>query len=201
MKIIGIGANYYMAKNERLKNPEDLMIFTKPETSLATGNTFQYPECSKKVFYELEIVLRLNKELKNAHETEASESFDEVALGVDWTAKDLQLKAKDKGWPWVFAKGFDQAAFLSKWMPVSDFNDLNNLNLTFKVNGEVRQYGNTNQMIADYGKIIAYTSKFMTLHPGDIIMTGTPPVPGEIFRGDHCEGFIDDQKYLDFEVV
>ena len=181
MKIIGIGANYYIAKNERLKNPEDLMIFTKPETSLATGNTFQYPECSKKVFYELEIVLRLNKELKNANETEAANSFDEVALGVDWTAKDLQLKAKDKGWPWVFAKGFDQAAFLSGWMPVTDFNDLNNLNLTFKVNGEVRQQG--------------------TLHPGDIIMTGTPPAPGEIFRGDHCEGVIDDQRYLDFDVV
>lgn len=200
MKIIGIGANYYASQAERKPVPDDLMIFSKPETSLASGNTFHYPNCSNKVFYELEIVLKLNKKLKNASDDEAYACFDEVTLGVDWTAKDLQGKAKEKGWPWVFAKGFDEAAFLSDWMPISHFGDVRNLDLTFKVNGEVRQHGNTNQVIASFERIISYTSKFITLEPGDIIMTGTPPTPGEIFRGDQCEGFIGDKKYLDFKV-
>lgn len=200
MKIIGIGANYYTTQDEAKRTPEDLMIFSKPVTSLAYGDTFHYPDCSKKVFYELEIVLKLNKTLYNASDDDAYDSFDELALGVDWTAKDLQAWAKEKGWPWVFAKGFDEAAFLSEWMPVRAFGDIRNVDLTFKVNGEIRQHGNTNQMIASFERIIAYTSKFMTLEPGDIIMSGTPPTPGEIVKGDHCEGFIGSTKYLDFKV-
>ncbi|MBV6644785.1 MAG: fumarylacetoacetate hydrolase family protein [Cyclobacteriaceae bacterium] len=201
MKIIGIGANYYSSLSEERERPQDLMIFSKPTTALAYGDTFHYPTCSEEVFYEMEIILKISKHLKEADEKEAYNSFDEIALGIDWTAKDIQKTAKTKGWPWVFAKGFDEAAFLSDWMPVADFDDVRDLDLTFRVNGEVRQYGNTKQMIASYEHIISYTSKFMTLEPGDVIMSGTPPTPGPIYRGDHAEGFIGKEKYLDFTVI
>lgn len=201
MKIIGIGANYYNSLEEKGIPPDDLMIFSKPETSLFSGDTFCFPSCSTEVFYELEIVLKLNTILKNATLEEAYNSFDEVALGVDWTAKDLQKKAKEKGWPWTFAKGFDQSAFLSKWLPVSQFENVRDLDLTLKVNGEIRQHGNTRQMISNYERILSYTSQFMPLEPGDIIMTGTPPTPGPIYKGDVVEGFIGTVKLLDFNVA
>ncbi|TRX48567.1 fumarylacetoacetate hydrolase family protein [Fulvivirga sp. M361] len=201
MKIIGIGVNYNKSPDEKKDIPDDLMIFSKPETALASGSVFHYPSCSEKVFYEMEIVLKLNKTLKEATLEEAFNSFDEIALGIDWTAKDLQRGAKEKGWPWVFAKGFDESAFLSDWIPVREFENVRDLDLTFKVNGEIRQQGNTRQMIAAYEHIIAYASRFMTLEPGDIIMSGTPPTAGETFKGDHAEGFIGNTKYLDFKVV
>ena len=201
MKILGIGANYHQSGQEKDEPPKDLMIFLKPVSSLASGNTFHYPDCSKKVFYEMEIVIKICKALKNVSEEEAFDSFDEIALGMDWTAKDLQNEAKEKGWPWTFAKGFDESTFLSRWMPVSSLEDVRNLELVFKVNGEIRLSGNTKEMIAPYEKIISYISKFMTLEPGDLIMTGTPLTPGPIQKGDVAEGFIGNEKLLEFKVV
>ncbi len=201
MKIIGIGANFYKRESERDLLSEELLIFTKPASSIAKGSVWHYPSCSLKVFYEMEIVLKINKTLSKVTTEEAYNAFDEIALGIDWTAKDLQAKAKEKGFPWAFAKGFDEATFLSEFLPVSEFEDVRNLNLTFKVNGETREKGNIQQLKANYEQIISYTSQFMTLHWGDLIMTGAPPSPGEIFKGDHCEGFIGDRKLLDFKVV
>ncbi len=201
MKIIGIGANYYDAQETKGPKPVELMIFSKPSTSLASGSVFHYPKYIKEVFYEMEIVLKISRRLKDVTEDQAFEAFDEICLGIDWTAKDLQKQAKSKGWPWAFAKGFDEAAFLGEWLPVSHFDNVRALDLTFKVNGEVKLKGNTMQVIASYEQIISETSKYMTLEPGDLIMTGTPPKPGPIHKGDHCEGYIGDTKYLDFEVV
>lgn len=200
MKIFGIGANY-QAEGENKPPTDDLMIFPKQITSLHSGNTFTYPSCSEHVVYELEIVIRINRTLKEITPREALESFDEVALGIDWTAKDLQKKAKEKGWPWTFAKGFDQAAFVSEWMPRDRFENVQDLDLTFKVNGEVKQAGNTGRMISSFEYTVAYISQFITLAPGDLIYTGTVPTPGSVQRGDHCEGFIGDTRYLDFNVV
>jgi len=201
MKIVGIGANYYKPGQERGEVPQHLMMFTKPETSVISGDTFMHPDCSQKVFYEMEIVLKINKKLKNASDEEAYDAFDEVCLGMDWTAKDLQEEAKSKGWPWIFAKGFDGAALLSDWIPIRHFQSIRSLQLTFKVNGQVRLSGNTRDMIASYERILSYTSHFMTLEPGDLVMTGTPHTPGQIYRGDHAEGFIGEEKFLDFKVI
>ncbi|MEM9895239.1 MAG: fumarylacetoacetate hydrolase family protein [Bacteroidota bacterium] len=201
MKILGIGANYCPPGQEKQEPPEDLMIFMKPDSSLASGSTFHYPDCSKEVFYEMEVVIKITKTLKDISEKEAFDSFDEIALGMDWTAKDLQREAKEKGWPWTFAKGFDESTFLSNWMPVSSLGEIRNLELVFKVNGDTRLAGNTKEMIATYEQIISYISRYMTLEPGDLIMTGTPLTPGPIQKGDHAEGFIGKEKFLDFKVV
>jgi 2-keto-4-pentenoate hydratase/2-oxohepta-3-ene-1,7-dioic acid hydratase in catechol pathway len=201
MKIIGIGANYKEANREYEKYPEELMIFSKPETSLASGKTFHFPKYCKEVHYEMEIVLEINKKLKDVTVDQAHGSFSRFCLGMDWTAKDLQRKAKEMGWPWTFAKGFDEAAFLGEWIEVTDVEDVHSLDLEFRVNGQTRLKGNTANLIASYEYIISYTSRFMTLLPGDLIMTGTPPKQGPIHVGDFCEGFIGDKKYLEFEVL
>ncbi len=201
MKIIGIGANFYSNESERKPLSKDLMIFTKVSSSIAKGNVWHYPSCTTKVFHEMEVVLKINRLLSNVSPQGAYHCFDEIALGMDWTAKDLQATAKEKGFPWAFAKGFDEATFLSDFISISEFEDVRNLDLTLKINGEIKEQGNVQQLKANYEEIIAYTSQFMTLHPGDLIMTGAPPSPGEIFRGDHCEGFIGNRKLLDFKVV
>ena len=200
MKIFGIGANYQPEGETRLPG-EDLMIFPKQPTSLHSGNTFTYPSFSDHVVYELEVVIKINQTLKDATPQQALESFDEVALGIDWTAKDEQRKAKEKGWPWTFAKGFDQAAFIGEWLPRGEFEDIQKVDLVFKVNGEVKQSGNTGRMISSFEHTLTYISKYITLTPGDLIYTGTVPTPGPIQKGDHCEGWIGETQYLDFKVV
>ncbi|PRX53843.1 fumarylacetoacetate hydrolase family protein [Flagellimonas meridianipacifica] len=201
MKILGIAANFYNKDAPRQPLPKDLNIFVKVPSSLAKGNVFHYPRWSQNVWHEMELVLRIGKKLKNVSEKEAHNVFDGIALGMDWTAKDLQLKAKEKGWPWAFAKGFDEATFLSDFFPVNHFGNVNQIDLIFKINGQVVEQGNTRDLKANFGQIISYCSKFMTLNPGDLIMTGAPPSPGPIQIGDVCEGYIGDHKLLDFKVV
>ncbi|MEL6558694.1 MAG: fumarylacetoacetate hydrolase family protein [Bacteroidota bacterium] len=201
MKIIGIGKNYHQPNQPRDDQRQDPIIFTKPTSSIAGGSVFNYPDCSNDVHYELEIVLKINQLIKNRPAKACVNVFDEIALGLDWTAKDLQQTAKSKGLPWFFAKGFDEATFLSEWIDATYFSDLKNLNLTFLVNGEKRISGNTKEMILSYGQIISHVSRFMTLEPGDLIMTGTPHTPGPIHRGDQCEGLINGERFLHFNVI
>lgn len=202
MKIIAIGRNY-AAHIEELKNerPSEPVIFTKPDTAILKNNEpFYYPEYSKDIHHEVEILLRIKKEGKYIQESFASDYYDEIGLGIDFTARDLQQKAKEKGLPWAIAKGFNGSAPISAFFPKNTFGDLQNLDFSLHVNGETKQEGNTSLMLYSFDYIIHYVSQFFTLKTGDIIFTGTPAGVGPVQIGDHLEGFIKDQKLLDFEV-
>jgi len=203
MRIFAIGRNYaehiQELKNER---PDEPVIFTKPDSALLRNNApFYYPSFSTDVHYEVELVLRVCKEGKNIGEKFASRYFDAIGIGVDFTARDLQQKAKEKGLPWDIAKGFNGSAPVSDtFKPVSDFKDLKDINFSLTVNGELRQKGNTSFMLFSFEYIISYLSKFFTLRTGDLIFTGTPKGVGPVKVGDVLSASVEDEKLLEFEV-
>jgi acylpyruvate hydrolase len=203
MRIFAIGRNYAEhikeLSNER---PDEPVIFTKPDTALLRSNApFYYPDFSKDIHHEIELVLRISKEGKNIQEKYSSKYYDAIGLGIDFTARDLQQKAKEKGLPWDIAKGFNGSAPISDaFKPLADFKDLKNINFSLSVNGELRQQGNTSLMLFSFDYIIAYLSKFFTLRSGDLIFTGTPKGVGPVKMGDRLSGFIENEKLLDFDV-
>lgn len=202
MKIIAIGRNYveHIAElnNER---PDEPVIFTKPDTALVRNNQpFYIPDFSLDIHYEVELVLRISKMGKNVHERFAHRYFDAIGLGIDFTARDLQAKAKEKGLPWALAKGFDGSAPISDFFPVDRFQDMKNIAFSLFINGELRQQGNSGLMLFSFDQIIAYVSKYITLKEGDLIFTGTPKGVGSIKIGDKLAGYIEDEKVLDFEI-
>ncbi len=203
MKILCIGRNYAEHIAE-LHNevPDEPVIFLKPETALIQRNQpFFYPDFSQDIHHELELVLRVCKNGKNIEEKFAHTYFDAIGLGIDFTARDLQTKAKTKGLPWDLAKGFDGSAPLSPtFKPVAEFADLGNIRFHLEVNGETRQQGNSGLMLHPFGAIIAYISRFITLKMGDLIFTGTPSGVGPVKIGDRLVGYLEDEKLLDVAV-
>ncbi len=201
MKIICIGRNY-VDHIEELHNerPDAPVIFTKPDTALLKNNEpFYYPDFSSDVHYELELVVQMSKEGKAIHANYAHNYYSRIGLGVDFTARDLQTKAKEKGLPWALAKGFNGSA------PVSDFIDLRDrhiqdLQFLLHKNGEVVQQGHTARMIWTVAELISYVSHFITLKIGDILFTGTPKGVGPVQIGDRLAGFLESEKLLDFEI-
>jgi len=202
MKIICIGRNYREHAKE-LNNavPEKPVFFMKPDTALLQkNNPFFYPDFSKNVQYETEIVLKINRNGRHIEEQFAHKYFDEIGIGIDFTARDLQAEQKKKGLPWEIAKAFDQSAPVGKFLPKSQFADLNNIKFSLKINGEIRQQGNTGDMMFSFDRIISYVSQFVSLKPGDLIFTGTPAGVGPIQINDHFEVFIGEEKLLEFNV-
>jgi 2-keto-4-pentenoate hydratase/2-oxohepta-3-ene-1,7-dioic acid hydratase in catechol pathway len=202
MKIFGIGRNYAEHIQE-LKNetPDDPVIFFKPDTALLRNNDpFYYPDFSKDIHYEVEIVLRICKNGKNIESKFARTYFDQIGIGIDFTARDLQEKAKEKGLPWAIAKGFNHSAPISEFYPVGDFKDLDNLEFGLEIDGVLKQKGNTSMMLFGYDKIITYISKFFMLKIGDLIFTGTPKGVGPVKIGNRLKAFLEDKTLLDFEV-
>ncbi len=202
MKIIAIGRNYIDHAKE-LSNPvpEVPVFFLKPETALLRENKdFYYPEFSKEIHYEAEIVVRINRIGKYIEERFAHRYYNEVGLGIDFTARDLQKKQKEKGLPWEVAKAFDHSAPVSKMLDLSQFDDIQNINFSLNINGEEVQKGNTRDMIFSVDKIIAYVSQFVSLKIGDLIFTGTPAGVGAVKIGDRLEGFVEGEKLLDFSI-
>jgi 2-keto-4-pentenoate hydratase/2-oxohepta-3-ene-1,7-dioic acid hydratase in catechol pathway len=202
MKIIAIGRNYINHAKE-LNNPvpENPIFFMKPDSAIIQNNRpFFYPDFSKDIHHEIEIVVKINRLGKNIEERFAHRYYDEIALGVDFTARDLQKKAKEKGLPWEIAKAFDGSAPLSKFLKLSDLPNIQNINFNLLKNGEEVQKGNTIDMIFSVDKLIAYVSQFITLKIGDLIFTGTPEGVGSVDINDHLEGFIEGQKLIDFYV-
>jgi 2-keto-4-pentenoate hydratase/2-oxohepta-3-ene-1,7-dioic acid hydratase in catechol pathway len=203
MRIFAVGRNYaehiQELNNER---PDEPVIFTKPDTAVIRNNgPFYYPEFSKEIHYEAELILRVCKEGKNIQEKFAGKYYDSVGVGIDFTARDLQQKAKEKGLPWDIAKGFNGSAPVSdKFLPVSTFADLKNINFSLKINGELRQQGNTSLMLFGFDYVISYLSKFFTLRTGDLIFTGTPKGVGPVKVGDTLTAYIENEKLLEFEV-
>jgi 2-keto-4-pentenoate hydratase/2-oxohepta-3-ene-1,7-dioic acid hydratase in catechol pathway len=202
MKIICIGRNYVdHAKELNNPIPTEPVFFLKPDTALLPkNNPFVYPSFSKNIQHEVELVIKINRLGKHIEEKFAHKYYDEIGVGVDFTARDLQQECKEKGLPWEKAKAFDGSAPTSKFMKIEAFENVNTLNFSLTINGEVRQQGNSKNMLFNFDQIIAYISKFFTLKIGDIIYTGTPAGVGPIQIHDKIQCFIEDQKMLSFNV-
>lgn len=202
MKIICIGRNYANhAKEMNSAVPEVPMFFMKPDTALLPKkNPFFYPNFTNDLHFECELVIKINKLGKNIAEKYAHEYYDHVGLGIDFTARDLQRKCKEKGHPWEIAKGFEHSAPLgNKFVPLEG-KDINNINFRLEKNDEIVQEGNSKDMIFTVDQLISYVSKFMTLKIGDLIFTGTPEGVGPVKIGDRLKGFIEDEQLLDLKI-
>jgi acylpyruvate hydrolase len=202
MKIIAIGRNYTEHAKE-LNNPVPTtpVIFMKPDTALLKDNKpFYHPNFSEDIHHEIEIVLKINKEGKHVNEKFAGNYFDEIGLGVDFTARDIQSRHKEKGLPWELAKAFDGSAPISNFVSKSTFSDIYNLNFRLDINQQTRQKGNTKDLLFSFERIIAFVSGYITLKKGDLIFTGTPQGVGKVNIGDRLEGYLEDVKMLDFYV-
>jgi 2-keto-4-pentenoate hydratase/2-oxohepta-3-ene-1,7-dioic acid hydratase in catechol pathway len=202
MKIICIGRNY-AAHIEELKNekPGQPVVFLKPDTALVKGGApFYYPDFSTNIHHEIELVLKISKEGKYIQPQFAHRYFEEIGLGIDFTARDLQDQCKAKGLPWEIAKAFNGSAPIGDFKSVSEFSDLKNIDFHLEINGEVKQKGNTSLMLFDFATIISYVSQFFTLKKGDLIYTGTPAGVGPVQTGDLLIGYIGNEKMLHVEV-
>ena len=202
MKILAIGRNYAEHIQElNNENPGEPVVFMKPDTAiLQKGDPFYFPEFSKEIHYEVEILLKICDEGKYIQEKFAHKYYDEIGIGIDFTARDLQSKAKEKGLPWLLAKGFNGSAPISDFYPVSRYPDLQNLNFRLEVDGVVKQQGNTSMMLFKFDYLVSYVSQFITLKRGDIIFTGTPKGVGPVQKGNVLTAFIEDEKLLEVEI-
>jgi len=202
MKIIAIGRNYVEhIKELNNETPDEPVIFTKPDTALLRNNSpFYFPEFSKNIHFEVEIVLKISKLGKSIAEKFAHKYLAEIAIGIDLTARDMQQNAKEKGLPWTLAKGFDGSAPISPFIPKSEFKDLSDINFSLKVDGKIRQSGNTGLAIYSFDYIISYISRFITLKKGDLIFTGTPKGVGPIHVGNKLEAYIENRKMLEVRI-
>jgi 2-keto-4-pentenoate hydratase/2-oxohepta-3-ene-1,7-dioic acid hydratase in catechol pathway len=202
MKIICIGRNYLEHARELSSPvPTKPVFFLKPPTALLLRNRpFFYPGFSDEIHYEAELVYKISKNGKYIQEKFAFTHYQEIGLGIDFTARDLQNECKSKGLPWEIAKGFDQSAPLSSFIPLGELNDRQKIPFSLAINGKTVQQGNSEDMIFSIDRIVSYVSEFITLRTGDLIFTGTPAGVGPIRIGDHLTGFLEDKKMLDFKV-
>lgn len=201
MKIICIGRNYVPHVQE-LKNeiPEEPVFFLKPDSALLRNNDpFYIPDWTREVHHEIELVIKINRIGKNIDKRFAHRYFEEIGLGIDFTARDIQQKLKEKGLPWEKAKAFDQSAVISStFLDKAVFPDPEAIRFKLDINGKTAQEGNSEMMMFGFEEIIAHVSKYITLKIGDLIYTGTPAGVSAVKIGDRLEGYLEDKKLLDF---
>lgn len=202
MKIIAIGRNYVdHAKELNNAIPSKPVFFMKPETALLQKNRpFYYPEFSKDIHYEAEIVIKISKIGKYVEEQFAHRYYDEIGIGIDFTARDLQQEQKEKGLPWEVAKAFDHSAPIGTFVKLSDYNNIQDIHFSLDINGNKVQDGHTKDMLFSVDKIIAYISQFVSLKIGDLIFTGTPAGVGKVNIGDRLKASIEGKELLNFEI-
>ena len=202
MKVICIGRNYRdHVKEMNAQLPSVPVFFMKPDTSIVTRNRpFYYPDFSKEIHYESELVIKICKVGKNIQIRFAHTYFDEIGIGLDFTARDLQDDCKKKGLPWLISKGFDNAAPIGKFLKKSTFPDISNITFHLDLNGITVQNGNSGDMIFPFEELISYVSRFITLKMGDLIFTGTPVGVGPVKIGDRLEAFIEGEKLLKTDI-
>ncbi len=202
MKIICIGRNYTdHIKELGNERPEDPVVFIKPDSAvLPKEQDFFIPEFSNDIHYEVEVLVKIKKVGKHIDERFAHKYYDEIGLGIDFTARDLQARLKEKGLPWEKAKGFDGAAVIGKWLPKSNFKDLNALNFSLLKNGDEVQKGSTTLMLWKIDELICYVSKFFMLKKGDIIFTGTPAGVGRVQANDYLSGILEGQELFSLKI-
>lgn len=203
MKIIAVGMNY-AAHNKELNHTLTLTeptIFMKADSALLKdGKPFFIPDFTQELHHEAEIVVKIDRLGKNIAERFAHRYYHEVTVGIDFTARDLQNRLREKGLPWEISKSFDHSAVVGTFVPLEEVGDIRHLPFHLDINGEQRQAGNTENMLFNVDRIIAYVSQFFTLKMGDLIYTGTPSGVGSVQIGDHLQGYIGDRKLLDFYV-
>lgn len=202
MKIFCIGRNY-VAHVIELNNeiPDEPVIFMKPESALLPPNaSFHYPEFTNDLHYECELVFRVSKNGKNIATTDALLYCDAITVGIDFTARDIQNKLKDKGLPWEKAKAWDHSAIIGTWVSMNEIKNLKDINFCLYKNKEIVQQGNSGLMINDLENIIAHISTYFSLCEGDLIFTGTPAGVGVVSVGDDLEAFIEDDSLLSLNI-
>lgn len=202
MKIFCIGRNYVdHAKELNNPVPSEPLIFMKPPTALLLANRpFYYPDFTKDLHYEGELVLRVCKNGRSVQPEFAGRYYDAIAFGIDFTARDVQDKLKQKGQPWEIAKGFDRSAPLSAFMPIEELRDRQNIHFQLHKNGELAQDGHSADMIFQFNTLICHISRYFTLQKGDYIFTGTPAGVGPVQIGDVLEGFIEGEKKIECKI-
>jgi len=203
MKIFAVGLNY-ASHNEEMKRTfesEEPVIFMKPDTALLKGGKpFYLPDFSEEVHYETELVIKVSRLGKNIAEQFADRYYEEITVGIDFTARDLQRKLKERGLPWEIAKAFDNSAPVGEFISKEEVPDIRDVPFHLDINGKTVQQGNSKNMIFPVDKIISYISRYFTLKMGDLIFTGTPAGIGPVSVNDHLQGYIGDKKLLDFRV-
>jgi 2-keto-4-pentenoate hydratase/2-oxohepta-3-ene-1,7-dioic acid hydratase in catechol pathway len=202
MKIICIGRNYAEhAKEMKSEVPTEPVFFMKPDTALLKDNEpFYFPDFTNDLHHEIEVVLKISKVGKHIAEAFAHKYYEELSLGIDFTARDLQAQCKAKGLPWEKAKSFDGSAPIGKFVKKSELGDLHNLHFDLSINNELRQKGNTSDLLFSFDKVIAYVSQFVTLKVGDLIYTGTPEGVGPVAIGDKLKGTLNGEELFCFEI-
>lgn len=202
MKILCIGRNYEEHAHE-LKNPvpAEPVVFSKPDSAILRNNApFFLPDFAKEFHHEVELVIRINRLGKNIEEKFAHRYYSEIGLGIDFTARDLQDELKKKGLPWEKSKAFDGSAVISEFVPITRYKNLNDISFRLMINGELRQRGNSCDMIFNFDQLIAHVSKYFTLKIGDLIFTGTPSGVGKVAIGDRLQGYIQETCFFDFQI-
>ena len=202
MKIICIGRNY-ANHIEELKNerPTEPVVFMKPDSAiLLKQHPFVIPEFSEDIHHEIELIVKISKVGKYIEPKFAHKYYDEISVGIDFTARDLQEKLKQKGLPWEKAKAFDHSAVIGNFISVKDFSSVENINFELKSNGNSVQVGNSNLMLWKIDELVAYVSQYFTLKKGDIIFTGTPKGVAKVTEGDVLEGFIEEKQMFKIQI-
>ena len=204
MKIIAVGMNYALHKKE-LGDAEELtepVIFMKPDSSiLRDGKPFFLPDFAQEFHYETEVVVRISRLGKCIAPQFAHRYYDAVTVGIDFTARDLQRKFRQNGHPWHLCKGFDNSACIGRFVPLEEVGgDVQQLDFRLEIDGKEVQHGYTSDMLFKVDEIIAYVSRFMTLKIGDLIYTGTPVGVGPVAIGQHLQGYLGEEKLLDFYI-
>lgn len=207
MKIICVGQNYNDHNKEMNRAPSEKndapVLFLKPDSAILTDDKHRFfiPDFSSDIHYEAEIVIKINKMGKNIAERFAHRYYNDITIGIDFTARDIQKELKSKGLPWEISKGFDNSAVLGTFVPKDQFtNDINKLDFRLLKNGELVQSGETSEMVHSIDEIVAYASRFFTLKTGDLIYTGTPAGVGNIQIGDNLVGYIEDRELLQVHI-
>ena len=201
MKIICVGKNYLKHIDELNSSKEDApVIFLKPDTSIIQKNQpFFIPEFSNEIHYEIEIILKFNRLGKHIESKFSNKYFNQISLGIDFTARDFQNKFKERGLPWDISKGFDNSALIGDWKSIKTY-DLDNINFRLEKNGKIVQQSNSKNMIWKIDELIAYASKYFTIKIGDIMFTGTPEGVGVVSENDVLEGFLGDEKVFSVKI-
>lgn len=202
MKIFAVGMNY-AAHNKEMHNPLELsepVIFMKGDSLLKDGKPFFIPDFSSQIHYETELVIKICRLGKNIAEKFAHRYYEDVTIGIDFTARDLQTDFRQRGLPWELSKAFDNSAVVGTFIPLADIGNADQLSFHLTINEQTVQQGQTSRMIFSVDKIIAYISRFFTLRIGDLIYTGTPAGVGAVHIGDHLQGYLENRKLLDFYI-
>ena len=201
MKIICVGKNYLKHIDELNSSKEDEpVIFLKPDTSIIQKNQpFFIPEFSNEIHYEIEIILKFNRLGKHIESKFSNKYFNQISLGIDFTARDFQNKFKERGLPWDISKGFDNSALIGDWKSIMTY-DLDNINFRLEKNGKIVQQSNSKNMIWKIDELIAYASRYFTIKIGDIMFTGTPEGVGVVSEDDVLEGFLGDEKVFSVKI-